>query len=221
MQGHTNLTLGSNLPGALRRLIDAKARRDNTKFTASRLAKSIDVNRSLIQRLLTGEVENPRLDTLMKIARFFIADGFQLSLDDLIGLDHSYRNGQQLNSESADKQVAIPMYQADRFDGNPQGEAIVTLPDNTTGIIGIELTSDIDATFKAGSLLIVDTLREPEDRNFVAINIKRNTQVIIRRLSRSSAGHSRFDPCELDQSPTPNAELNTIGVITWIKAKTY
>src|SRR6188472_954785 len=73
----------------LKNLIEEKAKRDNAKFTACQLAEALGMPRSMITKLThydkSKRVLNPRIDTLIKIVDFFRADGFNVTLDDLIG----------------------------------------------------------------------------------------------------------------------------------------
>jgi hypothetical protein len=70
----------------LRELLDLKSRRDGKIFTPSQLAKSIAMPHSVIIKLLhpdpTKRVNNPRIDTLIKIIEYFKAEGIMVKNDD-------------------------------------------------------------------------------------------------------------------------------------------
>ncbi len=69
-------------------LIAKKSQRDGVNFTSAQLAQSINVNRSIVHRLIHPDpdkrVRNPQIETLIKIVEFFRAEGFNIRIDDLL-----------------------------------------------------------------------------------------------------------------------------------------
>jgi predicted transcriptional regulator len=72
-----------SLSNTISSLIELKNKRDNVKFTTYKLAQKTGVDRSIIQRIIKGEIENPRLDTFFKIINFFINDGFKINIENI------------------------------------------------------------------------------------------------------------------------------------------
>ena len=74
----------------LRDLIEKKSKRDKVKFTSAQLANALCMPRSMITKLTcldeSKRVINPRIDTLLKIVDFFRSDGFNITIDDLLGI---------------------------------------------------------------------------------------------------------------------------------------
>jgi transcriptional regulator with XRE-family HTH domain len=214
-----NLTDVANM---LTHLIEAKTIRDNKRFTASQLAKAINVDRSLIQRLLTGEVENPRIDTLVKIVNFFTEEGFNLRVDDLIGFKNTtISTKDQLIIQS--KTCSLPLYQMNNFNGERVGTASVELSSTSPGIIALITDEEIKPIFKAGSLFIVDTLKSPEHRNMVALKVKNANKVIIRQYiieKKNKPVLISYDAGNNNIELTPESNYTLIGVITRVQAKT-
>ncbi len=74
-------------------LITMKTTHDGASFTNAQLANAIDVPRSSICRLLhpdtTKRVTNPTVEMLLKIVHFFREDGFDVTMDHLLGFRQS------------------------------------------------------------------------------------------------------------------------------------
>lgn len=74
----------------IKNLIVKKTKRDGIVFTPSQLANAINLNRSVISKLIHENpykrVLNPKIDTLVKIVVFFQNDGFDITLDELVGM---------------------------------------------------------------------------------------------------------------------------------------
>lgn len=205
----------SNLAIVITKLIHAKEARDGRRFTPATLARQINVDRSLIQRILNSEVKNPRMDTLIKITQYFVKEGFNLRIDDLIGLSHNTVDvtDQPLIEETA---ITLPLYQMEPFEGIKIGSTSVTMPNPSPGLIAMVSTKEIKPMFKPGSLFIIDTLKKPIHNHLVAI--KNNTTVDICKLIQSDHSlKSKSLESEIINIPLKN---NILGVVVRINAKT-
>ncbi|MBS0351493.1 MAG: helix-turn-helix transcriptional regulator, partial [Proteobacteria bacterium] len=151
MAVETALKAKTNLSDALNELIKMKRLRDNKHFSPAGLAKAIDVDRSLIKRLLSGEVQNPRIDTLIKIVNFFVEDGFNLRVDDILNFPNRLIDvsAQPLHPET---NIPLPLYQMRPFSAEKIGDILIPLPNSSPGLIIIIGNQDIEPIFKAGSL---------------------------------------------------------------------
>lgn len=81
---HTMTT--NHIHSVLKYYLEQKSQRDQCAFTVFQLAKAMDMPHSILVKLMhedpTKRVQNPRIDTLVKIVEFFRAEGFFITLDD-------------------------------------------------------------------------------------------------------------------------------------------
>ena len=210
-----------SLAEAISNLIALKSKRDNVKFTSYKLAKQIGVDRSLLQRLLTGQIHNPRLDTIIKVIDFFVKDGFPLSLEDVI----QWKSGIVSVPEQPvmeDVQVNLSLYQMKHF-GERIGNVTVSLPHHSLGRIAVLAEEDIGDFFKAGSVFIVDMMKRPEDNNMVMYRTEPNKIIPAKFLD--SGNMVRLTPCEGKgeikpvEISTDKAKDSIIGVVIRINVK--
>ena len=209
----------TSLADALNELITAKQLKDNKKFTASQLAKAIAVDRSLIQRILTGEVNNPTVNTLIKIVNFFVEDGFNLRLDDLIPLRKSLVNvqGQAILSE---KSIQLPLYQMENFQSGVIGEVATQIQDASPCLIALVSSQDIAPIFKAGSIFVVDIMKKAEPENLVVLRM--NQAIKIAKCTHSNK-EKIFELLSDKKITVRETEANKqilLGVVVRINAKT-
>lgn len=213
----------NDIPKALTQMLELKSTRDNVNFTAYQLAKAINVDRSLIQRLINGEVQNPRIDTLMKIADFFIKDGFPVTLDTLLNWQSkSFDVQDQVLVE--DQPVDIALYHMHNFNGEKIGKTTVNIASKSAGLIGILTAQTVKPFFNAGSLFVVDMLKQPEHDNVVMVRLNQSPQLIIRKYIEKN--NVLLEPLANDENEKPityhtnNNQCQIIGVVVHINVKT-
>ena len=213
-----------NTASLIQGLLDLKSKRDNIKFNSSKLAKAIDVDRSLIQRIMKGDVSNPRIDTLMKIAKFFIEDGFPITLDDLAPWGNTnvvdIRN-QQLSQEET---KTLPLFLMNNFNGEKIATVPITLPKFTPGLIAVVSNNDLEPLFKAGSIFIIDMEKNPEHENMVMTRISSATELSINKYICEDGGQVSFMPYasqedKLTFNSAEDCKSDVIGVVIRINAK--
>ncbi len=222
MAATTSLTYSSDLSEALKSLLALKTNRDNVNFTPYKLAQAIGVDRSLIQRLLNGEVENPRIDTLFKISQFFIQDGFPLTLDDLMQWKTKVIDVQeQAILENQFKTFAL--YQMNNFNGEQIGTVSMAIPKYSPGTIAVVSDQNIKPIFNAGSVFLVDMIKQPQHENLVMVRVEDQDKLILRKYLNNTGNtailHS-LEPGDDDIKFHLNAAIyKIIGVVIHINVK--
>lgn len=209
-----------NLAMAIQSLLDLKSDRDNVSFTPYKLAKAIKVDRSLIQRIINGDVENPRIDTLMKIIQFFSNDGFKVTLDDVLKWEANIENvqGQALCEGSPQ---TLPLYQMENFNGEPIASTTMILPKTSPGTVAVLSSKNIKPIFTPGSVFVVDMLKQPEHENLVMIRLNSDKQILLKKwIIKNNEiflyDHTDDSSCSLHEFKN----LKTIGVVTRVNIKT-
>jgi hypothetical protein len=210
------------LPDTLSKLIASKSLRDNKAFTSSKLATAINANRSLIHRLITGEVLNPRIETISKIVKFFKEDGFNLRIEDLVGIDLDAIDvhDQFLQNE---KPFSLPLYQMENFNGEKIGSVSVELANTSPSVIAIVSNRTIKPLFQAGSIFVVDLFKKPKHEHLVAAKSSINNKLFVRKYFEKDGEYPilhSFNKEEKDINLAPNIDCKIIGVIIKINAKT-
>jgi len=213
---------------SLRQLIDLKSARDKEKFTIYKLAKALKMPHSILVKLLHSDpakrVRNPRIDTLSKIINFFNEDGFNITIDDLL-TGNIISNSTELRSQElaeTEYEHTLSLYS---MNGNlPKKESKlikILLPYKSNSLIAMISTYDIKPIFKKGSIFIIDTERQLENENLIALKTSENNEVKIRKinlqsnkkilLSYEGDNHTEF---------FSEKKHNLIGVVVKIDAKT-
>lgn len=210
----------------LRRLIEEKSKRDKVKFTACQLAQALGMPRSMITKLThfdkTKRVINPRIDTLIKIVDFFRSDGFNISLEALIG---SERKQIDINSQPLaikNSLVTIPIYLMDNKKDKKLG--VVNLKTNREGkdIFGLHFPKDIKPFFKAGSIFIIDPYMPLKNGSLIAIRLPRSKHIEIKKycVQENKILLKSLDEMDEDIILMPTSQPEIVGVVIQVNAKT-
>ncbi len=210
----------------LKRLIDEKSARDNVKFTACQLAAALEMPRSMITKLThldtSKRVHNPRVDTLIKIAEFFRADGFNVSLDDLIGVKSTAIDidEQTLPQESVIHNV--PVYRFNAGIKVVAGSLDINLHDCNDECYGVEIEEGIPPYFKPGSIIILNPKAHIEPDNLIAVRLPHSRQIQLRKYCRKDKKMilKSLDPSDEAFIIMPTSQYETLGVVVQINAKT-
>jgi len=177
----TEIATVESFTNVLNQLIEAKSLRDGKIFTASRLAKAIKVNRSIVHRILSGEVENPKFETVAKIVKFFVNDGFYLQIEDMLGIKSEIAVREQILID--EKSITFPLYQMQNFNGIKIGKISIELADSSPSTIAIITNEDINlgTIFKSGSIFIVDMLKKLQSGNTVFVKTENKKKLLIKK----------------------------------------
>ena len=198
----------------LRALIETKSRRDNVKFTACQLAQILGIPRSIITKLTHADVNkrvtNPKLETLMKIVSFFKSDGFDVTLDSLLGI-----TSQQLQS------TTIQVYSMNNIQ-HCIGTATLNVCASSSDMFGIQSSIDIPPCFKGGSVFVVTPTENIQVNNLVAIKNFTSNAVQIKKYhtDQQRIFLKSLDIQEPDIHLQPPVQYLILGIVSQINAKT-
>ena len=178
-----------------------KALREARGITKYRLAKDTGVSETYIYRIERGLIENPRRDTLQKLAQ-----GLNIALAQLLG-DTPPSDAWQLVEQSL--KAYIPVYSGIYEDGMVPVDYVVctrakTPPETLRGyrIEGLSLEPEI----REGDTIVVDTTTSPKSGNLVVVVGKprpgKDQLVGIKRFNKDGSKNGWVEDndskCELD-----------------------
>jgi len=137
--------------------------------------------RSLITSLThsnaSKRVTNPRVTTLLRIVDFFRADGFDITIEDLLGL--------QQKTIDITKEKIIPTHvetiSVYSLNNKKLGTVKLNLSFSSKNITSLYINKDIPPFFKAGSIFIINNDLKPENGNLIALTLNYSEQIIIRK----------------------------------------
>lgn len=207
----------------LKDLIEAKSKRDGIKFTSYQLANALAMPRSIITKLThpdeSKRISNPRIETLVKIVDFFREDGFNITIDDLLGINRTI-DVQAQSIESVNHTYSINLFSLSNSK-QKIGTFDLSLPNKHKNIHALYAENEVAPYFKAGSIFIIDLDAEPNHDHLIAIKFdtaeivhikkyyKNNNKVILKSLN---------DDTEIVLMPTQACKI--LGVVIQVNAKT-
>lgn len=210
----------------LKELIEKKSKRDCSNFSIYQLANHLKMPRSILVRLMHPDpakrVKNPRIETLIKIVDFFQQDGFNITINDLLNF-----NGKRKTEVVTEKlpcafnvSATLALYSFNS-PSKQCGQVDVKLPTSAEGLIAFISEENVEPIFKKGSIFIVNTKLKPENANLVAIKIKNNPAILIRKFFVKK--HQQIiQTCDLREKiilmPTMHHQI--IGVVIQVNAVT-
>jgi len=169
----------------LRDLIEAKSKRDNVKFTSYQLANSLCMPRSIISKLThpdkSKRIINPKIETLLKIVEFFRADGFNITIDDFLGLNSPTIIDVQASLIPNKKSCTASLYSLNNmkyFMGNIK----IDIPRSSENILALYAEENIEPFFKIGSIFIIDLNMKPTHDTLVAIKLNNSEKIHIKKF---------------------------------------
>jgi len=209
----------------LRDLINQKSKRDNIEFTAYQLARAIGMPRSLITNLTHHDIDkrvtNPRITTLIRIVDFFKKDGFDISLEYLLGFNKKKIDIQK-EQISTKTHSTIPIYSSLNSSDKMLGTIDINLSSDSKDIFAVYAENEVTTFFKEGSIFIIDPNLLPEDGNLIAAEISNSKSIIIRKyhLVNGKVHLKSLDPQEEAIIIMPTMQYKIIGIIIQVNAKT-
>jgi hypothetical protein len=209
----------------LKRLIEEKSKRDKVKFTACQLAKALAMPRSIITKLThydkTKRVTNPRIDTLMKIIDYFRKDGFDIKVEDLLGIATKTINVKTQSLIMQNQVVIVPVYSLEAKKGK-LGMIDIKLSGEHKNVIAFYADKGIKPFFKAGSIFIVDSNTALKHDNLIAIKLTYTDDIQIKKycVHHSKITLRSLDDREKDITLMPTTQSEIIGVVVQINANT-
>lgn len=209
----------------LKKLIEAKALRDNIKFTACQLAEALNMPRSMITKLThfdkSKRVTNPRIDTLMKIVDYFRADGFNVTIEDLIGREIKTIDikNQLLHPQEAG--ITIPVYSFSSSDKKLGVIDIKLTQKNKKNVFALYAEQDIKPFFKAASVFVIEPEAPLEDDVLVAVKLATNmVQIKKYCVIKNKIILKSLNDNEKDLPIMPTTKIAILGVVIQVNANT-
>jgi hypothetical protein len=212
---------------SLKELIRIKSKRDGVAFTTYQLAKLLNVPHSLVVRLVHPDPEkrvtNPRVETLTKIVEFFKADGFNITIDDLIAGLHLKKvndiQTQEVGTLTNEKNVTVYSFEAKAQE--KMGVMNIRLQSNSRNIIALLSDEDIKPLFKKGSVFIIDTKMKPENDMLIAVKIEDYDKILIRKfyLENKQIILKPYTGMAKPILLTPKMHYSILGVVIQVNAK--
>jgi len=209
----------------LKDLIEEKSNRDQVKFTSSQLATALCMPRSMITKLThpdeSKRVMNPRIDTLLKIVDFFRADGFNITIDDLLGITKKSVDVQEQNILSQSIIKKIPLYSFNAISNKKIGTIDIKTSCKSRNLLAYYTNEDIKPFFKKGSIFIIDKDQQLDDDTLVAILSKKTMEIKIKKyhIENKKQILKPLDPSD-KQIIIPNQFFEVVGVVIQVNAKT-
>ncbi|MGB6977064.1 MAG: helix-turn-helix domain-containing protein [Gammaproteobacteria bacterium] len=159
---------------------------EKREITESELARRTGISQPVINRLLCGRNDNPKLTTLLPIANYF-----SLSLSELIGEAPLPEGFLSTTSSNLEKPIVrVPVLNWEDVIEWPKNKDNIKPID--THVVNVSISVDgyalklLDITmgliFPEGTLIIVDPSLQPIDRNLVIIHILGKKLPIFRQI---------------------------------------
>ena len=187
-------------------LIELKARRDNTKFTASQLAQCLNLPRSSIQRLIHPDSEkrvtNPTIETLLKIVSFFQKDGFFVTINDFLKPINRPIEIRNQKENILQKNVSVPVYNEDLEKEESYVNISVAQDVDDSCLIAYRLNENLPPIFNKGSIFIIDQDKMLHNNHLLAIKYDNGISFV---KYYKKHGKKIFQP--LNESPKRKNEI--------------
>lgn len=162
------------------------------KINTAQLAKKVNVPQPTIHRLVSGEMEDPKLSILNNIAKYF-----SLSLDELITNEIEFKNELNKNPSLLDNNIVKRVFQIPIINWNEAvnyevftstldlknwSDWLVVDEISTNNAFVLKSKRSMEPRFPLNSLLIVDVNLEPLDGDLVIVHFKDTKEVTIREI---------------------------------------
>lgn len=166
-----------NISNTLKQLMSAH------KLNTMELARRTGIGQPVIYRLISGETDNPKIITLCALADYFGISVNQLIGDAPLPITHG-RNKQKVNKQVTE----IPLINWDevidwRAKHDKKHETIFANITPNANLYALKMQDNsMDPVFSKGTILIIDGNKEPSDRSYVVIKLKKEKQIIFRQI---------------------------------------
>jgi len=207
----------------LKRLIDEKSMRDRVKFTACQLAQALGMQRSIITKLthndITKRVTNPNMDTVIKIVEFFKADGFDITIEGLLGLATKAVDIKNHKAVPYRQAVTMPIYSISKKE--KMGIIDIKMTESHKDTIALYADRDIKPFFKTGSIFVVDQNAVLKNGNLIAVKLDGSDNIDVKKycILKNKIFFKSLDEREKDILLS-DTQSEIIGVIVQVNAKT-
>ena len=137
--------------------------RDN-KLSPAALARALGIPTNKITRILNGDVTDPKASTLLQIANYF-----DISIEQLLGLEPIIRQGEAESQQTATR--SLPVFEFSQEASKAPKEWYRWAENEVDGdYYALAIDTDLyEPTFPQNSLLIINPNIEPDDRSYIII----------------------------------------------------
>ncbi|QDQ41185.1 hypothetical protein E3226_011905 (plasmid) [Legionella geestiana] len=215
---------GNELHLKLRELLELKSKRDGKVFTTYQLAKAIHMPHSILVKLIHADpikrVNNPRIDTVIKIIDFFKSDGFLITIDDFL----FRKNEIEIQDQFVEKNSVERKIDTFSLDSelNRVGFINIKIPEKHHNLMAFISDEEISSFFKSGSVFIIDKDLEPENENLVAVKIESHKKILIKKLLIENEKRILLSIDDKNHKTIlmPTFHYLILGVVVQVNAKT-
>jgi|GEM_PF-732050 len=176
--GYTKLAqLGNKTGKVLRQLIDEHG------ITVTELARRTGLVQPVVYRMASGETINPKIDTLIPLAKYF-----KITIDQLVGQNPDVVIAQQLKMGSEAIRLPILSWQeASRWPNITTKEKAQKYIYTNTVVSAnsfalIIKDSAMSPNFPEHSVIIVDNQITPKNKQFAVVHVKKRKESICRQV---------------------------------------
>ena len=158
---------------------------EKNQVTESKLAKDLGLPYNTVRRLISGFTTDPRMSTLLLIAKYF-----NISFDSLIGNIKS-----KVETSSHNGPISVPLFSWDDvanrifFDkvdlknwGAWQPVALTSSNNLSNKAYALESRPSMHPRFPIGSIFIIDPKEKPIDGDIILVRFKNDDSVSLRDL---------------------------------------
>jgi hypothetical protein len=218
-------SFSTSIHTTLRDLIEAKSKRDGIKFTSYQLANALSMPRSIITKLTHSDeskrIFNPRIETLIKIVDFFRNDGFDITIDNLLGIKTKSIDIQSQPIILSNAKQTVELYSL----GNSTqmlGTAEINITQKAENTLALYAEENIDPFFKAGTVFIIDTDMLPQHDTLIAVKSDHSEKIIIKKYlkEKNKIILQPLNSSEKSITLMPTQSCPILGVVIQINAKT-
>ena len=209
----------------LKDLIEEKSRRDNVKFTSYQLASALSMPRSIITKLTHSDeskrICNPKIDTLIRIVEYFREDGFNITIDDILGIKNRSIDVQSQQISSHNEVQSILLYSLNDIEQR-LGTIETKLPSTHKNLLALYSEEDIGPFFKIGSIFIVDLDLQPTHEMLIAIKLDDSEKIQLKKYyqEKNTIILKSLNYNNKDITLMPTKTCRILGVIVHVNAKT-
>ena len=137
------------------------------KLTPAALARKLGIPTNKITRILNGDVTDPKASTLVQIANYF-----DITIEQLLGLEPIARHGEAQQMESFSR--SLPIFMLSKGTESTPQEWYRWVENEVDGeYCALAIDTDLyEPIFPLNSLLIINQDASPEDRSYIIVKKK-------------------------------------------------
>ncbi len=167
------------------------------EISESELARQINLPRATVNRLVSGKTPDPRASTLSAIATYFNVTVEQLIGKQPLSLKNNYPEEKPTKYIPiiASKQIHNWEHLANLYSDHHYPDTIEAdthTSKNGKFAIRVDGSNAMWPQFQENSILIIDPLKAPQNRDFVISHIDKTNEVVFRQFIEGENGNYRI-----------------------------